>query len=153
MGKRCTGHCCKNIGLPVSPEEMKDSYNAWIKRSGNESFSKAVLSMSKKETYLKVYSEIHLVYPMLTYLRKSTTHPDGGKQGKGNGEKPTVYHYKCKHLINSKCSIYEDRPEMCRSHARESMGCGYTQCKWDDAVERRKKWNENNKDLSIKKAK
>ena len=145
MGKkgcgRCMGDCCKDIGLDASPETLERAYFNYLnsKKNGREFVS--YTSMSKKTGRLDgenigvIYSEIDLLYPMLTFLRKDNIHPDGEKKIEGN-----VYHYSCKHLDRKTgdCTIYNIRPSMCRHFASETI-CHYKSCKWDKQIEARKK--------------
>jgi Fe-S-cluster containining protein len=84
------GHCCQDVRLAESPDILQKAYEYW-KRSGSIDPD---------------FSEIYLIYPMLTFLFEKK-------------EDDLPYHYRCKHFgIGGDnlpaCSIYEIRPRMCR---------------------------------------
>lgn len=92
--RRC-GQCCESVALKVSPKDLREDYLSWIddtKRTLN-------------------FSGIHLIYPMLEFLRYD--------------KKIGRYRYRCKHLKkeNGKaiCTIYEIRPSMCTEYGQESL--------------------------------
>jgi|SRR3990167_6877106 len=62
----------------------------------------------------KTVSDIHLIYPMVTPLEECV----GG------------WTYSCKHLdTNNNCSIYDNRPDMCRNFPYEKR-CPFPECEW-----------------------
>lgn len=84
------GYCCQDVRLSEPPDMLKRAYSYWKKSS----------SVDPK------FSEIYLIYPMLTF-----------KFEKPDEDLP--YHYLCKHYTIDgeglpSCSIYEIRPGMCR---------------------------------------
>ncbi len=84
------GYCCQNVMLAESPELLQEAYEAW----------KRIDSIDPS------FSEIYLIYPMLTFLRELP-------------EEDLPYRYRCKHFTHDQvglpsCSIYEIRPRMCR---------------------------------------
>ncbi len=83
------GHCCQDVRLAESPELLEEAYRNWIN----------IPSIDPK------FSEIYLIYPMLTFLFER---PD----------EDLPYHYRCKHYTRDAdnlpaCSIYDIRPKMC----------------------------------------
>ena len=114
--KRC-GQCCQDVRLAESPETLERAYTFWRKSSSID----------------PLFSEIYLIYPMLTfsYEEKGADFP---------------YHYHCKHYtLDSRgvpaCSIHPIRPRMCRQFphyddvvhldrnepASPYPGCGYNE--------------------------
>ena len=84
------GHCCQDVRLAESPDMLEKAYAYW----------------KKTKLIDPNFSEIYLIYPMLSFLREIP------------GE-DLPYHYRCKHFIHDEngipaCSIYEIRPRMCR---------------------------------------
>ncbi|MBN1534238.1 MAG: YkgJ family cysteine cluster protein [Spirochaetes bacterium] len=84
------GYCCQDVRLAESPEILQKAYEFWRK--------------SKKVD--PSFSEIYLIYPMLTFKFE-------------NEEEDLPYHYYCKHFTRDSdglptCSIYPIRPAMCR---------------------------------------
>jgi len=86
--KRC-GLCCQDVRLAESPETLERAYAFWRKSASID----------------PLFSEIYLIYPMLTFLyeEKGADFP---------------YHYHCKHYTRDNqgkpaCSIHPMRPRMC----------------------------------------
>ena len=109
------GYCCQDVMLAESPELLKSAYEFWLKTP----------KIDPK------FSEIYLIYPMLTFKYE-------------NPEEDLPYHYICKHFGHDKdgtaeCTIHPIRPRMCRDfpyYENESNldqsgplspyeGCGY----------------------------
>jgi len=136
MGNRCVGHCCKDIGLSQSPEQLEHSYRRWVADQSYDS----IPIVNGDQSASAIFGEVWLLYPMLTFIKKDLKHPEG------SNKKP-VYHYKCKNFDSKKkiCTIYDIRPSMCRSFGSGDRGCGYKSCKWDSAT---KKWKNNQKKIA-----
>ena len=111
---RC-GNCCQDVRLAESPDLLEKAYGYW----------------KKTKQIDPNFSEIYLIYPMLTFLFEE---PDAD----------LPYHYRCKHYSTGSdglpgCSIHPIRPRMCRdfpyyedvTHLQEEEnispyeGCGY----------------------------
>lgn len=64
-----TGQCCTRIPIPVSPRQLRESYEEWaksVKRGEREHHAIHMDGGSRhKEVYQAIYSDIDLVYPML----------------------------------------------------------------------------------------
>lgn len=141
---RCTGHCCQDIGLMISPKIIETSYHNWIlKNLYNDGLhvdrdcpvlASSLLQLCPQHT--QIIQDIHLVYPMLVFLYEDDIHPDGGIQIKDK----TIYHYSCKHFDKVKkiCTIYEIRPRMCRTFPNNGF-CGYEKCTCREFVNKRPK--------------
>lgn len=123
---RCSGHCCMNLGIEVSPEALERSYLEW-KASPYEKINMTGIETKK----IPAYHEIWLLYPMLQFLYADNIHPDGEAE-----RDDKIYHYKCKNFIDGNCSIYAHRPNMCSSFGNDN-GCGYKECTWKAAKEKR----------------
>ncbi len=89
---RCTGHCCRNFPLPLSPEEFQ-SEAANIKARTIES--------DRDREFVQVAS---MLIPLGV---SSKPYSDGRVQ----------YRYSCKNFsATGDCSIYETRPRMCSDY-------------------------------------
>lgn len=111
---RCTGHCCANFTLTVSPMELEH----WGKYSN---LSK------KKERWIDVRKLANMV--IYLYSDKMAVNKPA-KSGELNKASQERYHYTCKHYdaINGNCMNYEDRPETCRSFNANGNQCTYKDC-------------------------
>ncbi len=83
------GYCCQDVRLAESPELLQKAYEYWIKSP----------KIDPK------FSDIYLIYPMLTFKYE-------------NPSEDLPYHYRCKHFIHDEngipaCSIHPIRPRMC----------------------------------------
>lgn len=125
---RCTGHCCQNFFLPLSPDELDRAYRRWL-AGGTQ------LSMSGAAT-LPIFNDIYLIAPMVIYLGPDAKTP---KRVNPTDEallgKPALpgHRYRCKHFdAKAKvCSIYDIRPVMCRDYpGKEGSTCNYAGCTW-----------------------
>lgn len=132
MGDRCTGHCCKALPLPFSPEQLWRAYDRW--KSGGE--DRALHMGDAKPTDEMIYQDVHLVAPMLIYLgefdeplSRRVRVTDRELLGQPYG---STHFYRCKHfdVSTSDCSIYPWRPRMCRDYPYGAK-CNYSACTWD----------------------
>jgi Fe-S-cluster containining protein len=87
LGHRCSGNCCKDFYLPISPKELWLSYKKF----------KGEIEDDK----VTIIQDIEIIYPMVKFLRIDE---------RGN------HKYSCKHLKRGNCSIYKTRPKMCRDY-------------------------------------
>lgn len=119
---RCTGHCCKDFTLPVSPLELKHlSQDAKIFKKGK-------------------YLDIEQIAEMVIF--KGQYESAAGRRGikKIPGDKSRqgryVYHYTCKNFDakNKICMNYEKRPMMCRDFPG-GRTCPYKGCTMRDESE------------------
>lgn len=137
LHNRCMGECCEDIGVRLSPEEIKASYFYWLSKEKNAGSYKLSKSTSLLlDSNHKIYEDIHLIYPMLVFVKKDYYHPENPTKK----SKDAVYHYTCKHFNteNRKCSIYDIRPAMCRSYP-DGKACRNPKCKWKKQIALRKK--------------
>lgn len=124
---RCSGHCCESFTLPIGPEALELSYRRWL--GDGES-----LQMNGDPGGPR-YQDIHLIYPMVTYIGYNAEGPelvnptDDEILGR---PRPKEHRYRCKHLdpATRDCTIYDIRPEMCRSYPNGGS-CDYANCTWD----------------------
>jgi Fe-S-cluster containining protein len=139
------GHCCEDIGLYISPEEMKLTYERWVKGLNNSPSIKMSENSGNKSE--RNYGEIYLLYPMLIFTKQDYTHPEKPKEKKVG----KVYHYTCVHYDKKKreCGIYDIRPYMCRSYPNNKF-CNNPKCQWRKQVVGREKWAKEQKVLSKK---
>jgi len=128
---RCMGACCEDIGLSISPEELEASYQKFLSRGASNVF----MSDQAEEEFKKYYIDIHLLYPMLTFIKKNRSHPESPDTRRDRD----VYHYTCKHFDSKKriCTIYAHRPAMCRTYPDKEF-CRNPKCQWKKMVDKRK---------------
>lgn len=120
---QCGGHCCQKFFLPFSPTELHEAYKVW-----HDNHERPTMSMEAAPRP-KLYSDIWLIYPMVIPL--------------GHFEEPPIrqivpvhgsgYWYSCKNWDpkTKLCTIYDDRPAMCRDYPYQ-QGCNYQACGWDE---------------------
>ena len=106
LSPRCTGHCCVDIQIPLSPSDLSRSCEAQ-KRGDTEYISD---DGSRKG----IVQDCHILNYILCCPSKL---PDG-----------VTWQYQCSKLLeNGDCGIYEARPEMCRDypygHTCKIPGC------------------------------
>lgn len=113
---RCTGHCCKDFTLPISPMELKHEAEKH-RRTGRSRWSEiekvAAMVIFKFQDW--TVSGVH------RGLRKA-------RGSKRHGDLPQ-YHYTCKHFdaASGNCGDYENRPAMCRDYPY-GRSCAYRGC-------------------------
>lgn len=117
MGDRCTGDCCRRFALWCGPEELERLYQArcaWARGEG-----------VKGE---RMVNDIEIIQPMVRYLGSFTTDANGRE---GNH---ASHFYACKLYSHEhrECTIYEQRPRMCRSYPN-GRRCNYDGCTWTAA--------------------
>ena len=127
MKDRCTGHCCEKFSLDLSPEELAAGYQRWLGRQTEP------LTMNQNEP-TRLYQDIHLIAPMVTYLGHLDKHPPRVNPTDAEllGQPPErLHYYRCKHLDpkTRDCTIYEIRPAMCRTYP-DAGACDYAACTW-----------------------
>lgn len=101
--------CCKSFPLPVDYLYLKDNYEKWLRNT-------------PKEDYTQI-QDIWILYPMLIPSNKSR-----------EIDKKIFYYYSCKHLINDRCSIQDNKPEICKRFSKKDCICienNYKGCKSD----------------------
>jgi Fe-S-cluster containining protein len=144
----CSGKCCEAVTFPFSPEEffnMKDQIDLG-EIMFTDRFGKVREIPSK--------ADIHFITDMLIPLERSKTspatgeyiidqfrqdHPDTepypGCQGGCDLENGELYAYvyTCKHFDkeNKICTVYEQRPHVCRSYG---YGCQYNGCTFNERI-------------------
>ena len=134
--KDCKGFCCDDIGLPFTPQELKNSYHRWIGYHHSKQSVKTQMSNSDEKA-TPIWEDIHLAYPMLVFTHKDSIHPDGDVK-----KKIDVYHYKClQHDSDGNCRIYEERPMMCRTFPDGGF-CGYRDVTIKEVIDDRPDWFE-----------
>lgn len=124
---RCTGHCCQKLTIPFSPEKLREAYDAWLRSQNGYP-----IHMNHTEDNQKIYSDIHLIAPMLEHLGEFEVSPVKQVNKLIRIGKPTKGHYyRCKNFDTKKkiCTIYEIRPHMCRSYPN-GHPCNYSGCTW-----------------------
>jgi Fe-S-cluster containining protein len=108
MTTRCTGHCCERFFLPLSPDELRA-----------EQADKGTIYNRK---------EIDFVADMVIYLGPSGTSVTGEPLTL-EGKPVTGHFYTCRHYKDGNCTVYEQRPNICRDYPYGST-CKYKECTW-----------------------
>lgn len=123
---RCTGHCCRAFALPYSPDQLRRAREVW----------EAYLAADAPEVFdwpsdVAVPEDVDIIEPMVIHLGEFTRNP----LFDGDGDAPVApsHFYTCRNLSESgDCTIYEDRPKMCRGYpyGRECRfpGCTLDAC-------------------------
>jgi len=130
---RCTGHCCKDFTLPVSPMQfawwakliklgkkpwrmVHTKYRAWQGEIYNTN--------SGYKTHYNI-DEIAKIADMVIFKRADKT-CNGNPNRKIDH---VLYHYTCKHFDqkSGNCMNYENRPDMCRVYPNGGV-CKYKGC-------------------------
>lgn len=124
---RCTGHCCQMFTIPYSPDELWSTYRRWL--TGGEP-----ITMNGNDPQ-PIAQDIHLIAPMVVHqgylevaLMPSINPGDDQLLGKDLGR---AHYYSCKHFDAKQkiCTIYEQRPAMCRAYPNGKL-CNYKGCTW-----------------------
>lgn len=128
---RCTGDCCRQFTLPLSPEQLRKGYELWLARGSGHLMEMSATDGAK---YGPIYSDIHLIYPMVVYIGfrvpPAGTNPTDYELRLGKRE--SEHFYSCKHLGETgDCTIYEHRPRMCRRFPYGHR-CQYQGCTWGE---------------------
>lgn len=141
-----TGMCCQRIPLPVSPRQLRESYEEWLRRRTDGGAMKIQMNAATANLeWGTVYQDIHLIYPMLKdrCLGKVIL-PAATKAEREAEEQPKrTYSYiygPCRFFERDsfdaggkrklgRCAIVDHQPEMCRSYpngnAGTFRGCGH----------------------------
>jgi len=153
LANRCMGECCMDIGLYVSPKELEISYIFWLSREkyGNKDFDISKSMHNDRFSNIKnikLYNDIHLLYPMLEFLKEDNYHPEEPTKKL----KETIYHYSCKHFdrLTRLCTIYNIRPLMCRTYPDNGF-CRNPRCRWKKQIKLRKAHEKKLKKEKLKK--
>lgn len=114
---RCTGHCCRCFTLSASYEELKQSVES---RSRDDK-----MEVSRLE-------DDEFVLDMLIPLGKLTEEEAlklAGPIGNDKPFNPDAERFTCRHFDGTNCTVYEDRPAMCREYAvTRPPRCEYLNC-------------------------
>lgn len=126
---RCTGDCCREFYLPLSPAELREAYELARDSQGGQ---RQLLHREPGEIGWRVglLEDIELLFPMVVHLGEKT-HPPGTNPTDAELLSPPGrgHYYRCKHLDGGDCTIYEHRPGMCRRYPY-SGACNYVGCRW-----------------------
>ena len=129
---RCTGGCCKNFILPFDPM-MVENYKRRITAGQKE----IIYDQGRYNGYFGVISNnLSQVLDMIIYKRTDWYNPQyarGSKKDKQSryGSMRNKYNrnhvYTCKHFDGKNCTIYLERPNICRQHGNNNS-CTYRGC-------------------------
>lgn len=134
MGSRCTGHCCRHFSLRHSPEDLWAAYRRWQAGGHSPLVMSSCLPLRPE---VGLYVDIHLVAPMVVYLGHiprpyKVVNPE-------EGPPPKEHYYTCKHFDTKaeNCTIYSDRPAMCKDYPYGHV-CQYASCTWTKRKEKKR---------------
>ncbi len=88
-----------------------------------------------REPYIRksklIIQDIHLIYPMVKYLGEFDAASAPVKMMDLLHPQDKHHYYTCKHFDTEgrNCTIYDDRPSMCREYPYEHR-CKYEACTW-----------------------
>lgn len=127
---RCTGACCEKFWLGFSPEELKQSFFA--ARAGAD----GALRMNQETPQrARILMDIEIIYPMVTYLGFFPPSAIAKEQPGINLDPSDTpgHYYTCKHYDwkTHDCTIYDVRPDMCRSYPGPAR-CNFARCTWTE---------------------
>jgi Fe-S-cluster containining protein len=119
MGDRCTGHCCRKVSLPFHPSDVPVILEERNRR----------LAGKQPNPDIEVYADFPRISTIFKYLYSSFTDvEDGTESAEG-----LRHFYTCTMLAaNGDCTIYEDRPKMCKDYPYGDSPCMYQDCTWDE---------------------
>ncbi len=142
---RCTGHCCRCLPIPYSPEELWQAYRNW--RAGSNAIRMGGIQTDR----IPIPTDIDLIAPMLVYLGEFDKPPSRKVKltdAQLLGKRTTAHYYRCKHLDEKTgdCTIYPFRPKMCRDYPYEGS-CNYAACTWEARKEKPETRSERAKRL------
>lgn len=153
MTSRCTGHCCKHFALVHSPEELWELYREWkhngstpMEMEAKNKWDPTIRSSSGLRMARSGLSrDIHIIAPMARYIG-FVAPPDGMLVNPSDDEllgvprkkRGKAHYYYCVHFDEAKkvCSIYDERPDMCKSYPNGHK-CEFAQCTWKGMREKK----------------
>lgn len=127
---RCTGHCCKDFTLPISP--MQFAWWAKLVKLGKKPIfwrlygpRRSFGDMARGAVTNHIPEEIAKVADMVIFKFASKT----CLGNPGRKIPHLLYHYTCRHFDekSGNCTNYANRPDMCRSYPNGGM-CKYKGC-------------------------
>lgn len=122
---RCMGHCCENFSLPFSPMSIEN-----LKRRIQKGVKHVLYDSGRYAgRYYVKENQLSMIFDMVIFKQESHQPCQKTRGDSLLGEKSRHrYHYTCKHYdrVNRVCTVYEDRPPMCRSYGEGS--CNYPGC-------------------------
>jgi Fe-S-cluster containining protein len=122
---RCTGQCCETFSLEFSPEALAAEADRLI-----------ALGCAPDDPHVQ---EVRQIAAMALPVGLFTSNPGFATiydDLYDPGSRPTWW-YTCIHLSHTgDCTIYEQRPLMCRNFPRYDRGtrCSYVGCTWEDVT-------------------
>jgi hypothetical protein len=123
----CTGHCCRAFSLGMSPVELGQKVIA-SRKADDEDAAAMVLCPEHVEwistalVYLGEHNSSPSGFPNLTLPPR-----EAGEGPPEADEKP--YHwYTCRHFVDDRCAIYEERPPVCRDYPYRGNECHNRGC-------------------------
>lgn len=119
MGARCTGHCCRAIGVGSSPEQLNEAQLLMQLETemDRDSQARKLLDLyvtDQGHTHESWVAEVLMVTTMLVPMGiQSRKNPVTGTQGTMDR-----HWYTCVYFDEDSgdCTVYEDRPLLCRNY-------------------------------------
>ena len=118
MGDRCTGHCCRSFRLDTDRVAMVDGVATWV----------GARAMDAEDAFV-----LDMLVPV--EIAPCPSHPDLAVWGTPLDPDKTyavAQFWSCRHFDGSNCTVYEQRPGMCRNYPGR-RGCDFKNCTWDYA--------------------
>lgn len=139
MSCACDGRCCAVFTFSSSIDDLRQSVDGTLERGGKP------IKIRDDEVLLDMFVPLT---PEESAERRERfgivyTHAAEGVQRQHDGSAPPEQHYTCRHWDEDTrlCTIYEDRPNMCRDFPYGNVcthGCGYNNIEESDLPERYK---------------
>lgn len=111
---RCSGHCCRAFTLPVDPDGLRRGLELWIAREEDD----RPRARELLEQGTRFWGDIELIATMAVAIGQFERNPLAPDLVPNEDAPPLQWFYRCRHhdAASGDCTIYEDRPEMCRSY-------------------------------------
>jgi len=116
----CIGKCCTDFTMRIPPMQIP-----LMKRR----LERGVRILHDRGTYAgwtdPISNKLGMILEMIEFRFMDQREPTNGENSGGR-----IFHYRCKNYVDGKCSVYADRPPMCRNFAwDENQPCRYRGCK------------------------
>ncbi len=126
ISQRCSGSCCEMFNLPIFPHEIKASLEAYLKYRDSGLLDDAYwIDRFGEERHCHT-NDIIRIASMLIFIGETQISPNSDGKTKFNVNQAM---YTCKHFIDNECTVYENRPSMCKNYPFSWGGsCKYKGC-------------------------
>lgn len=132
---RCTGHCCRSFLLRLSPAELAQLRTDPHASDDERLIASMVIPLGKFHSNpTQLIKGESWAEKALNLGLKSDEHIKSLEEQMGSGDRWLSmsrlgdHYYACRYvLLNGDCSIYENRPQMCRSYPN-GHECAFEEC-------------------------